>query len=171
MERTSPRQQYSVPLCCSRIQSRHIDSKNYCRTLSKMNYLTLSFPFDAPKPSHRLLGSLESISLGMHTNHMVPRCPSTSYSMYALRSITQELLLCARTVETAREIDKEKYEVTVISPRNHFLFTPLLPSTTVGTLEFRWFLGISGKLPPIMFSLFLLRSNSVRVVSAWPCDT
>lgn len=41
------------------------------------------------------------------------------------------------TVETAREVDKEKYEVTVISPRNHFLFTPLLPSTTVGTLEFR----------------------------------
>lgn len=29
------------------------------------------------------------------------------------------------------------YEVVVVSPRNHFLFTPLLPSTTVGTLEFR----------------------------------
>jgi len=25
----------------------------------------------------------------------------------------------------------------VCSPRNHFLFTPLLPSTAVGTLEFR----------------------------------
>ena len=25
----------------------------------------------------------------------------------------------------------------MISPRNHFLFTPLLPSTTVGTLEYR----------------------------------
>jgi NADH dehydrogenase FAD-containing subunit len=25
----------------------------------------------------------------------------------------------------------------VVSPRNHFLFTPLLPSTAVGTLEFR----------------------------------
>lgn len=25
----------------------------------------------------------------------------------------------------------------IVSPRNHFLFTPLLPSTTVGTLEFR----------------------------------
>lgn len=37
----------------------------------------------------------------------------------------------------AREIDKQKYDVTVVSPRNHFLFTPLLPSTTVGTLEFR----------------------------------
>ena len=29
------------------------------------------------------------------------------------------------------------YAITVVSPRNHFLFTPLLPSTTVGTLEFR----------------------------------
>jgi len=29
------------------------------------------------------------------------------------------------------------YHVIVVSPRNHFLFTPLLPSTTVGTIEFR----------------------------------
>ena len=29
------------------------------------------------------------------------------------------------------------YNVIVVSPRNHFLFTPLLCSTTVGTLEFR----------------------------------
>jgi NADH:ubiquinone reductase (non-electrogenic) len=29
------------------------------------------------------------------------------------------------------------YDITVISERNHFLFTPLLPSTTVGTIEFR----------------------------------
>ena len=27
--------------------------------------------------------------------------------------------------------------LTVVSPSNHFLFTPLLPSTAVGTLEFR----------------------------------
>ena len=32
---------------------------------------------------------------------------------------------------------KDDYDITVISPRNHFLFTPLLPSTTVGTIEFR----------------------------------
>lgn len=32
---------------------------------------------------------------------------------------------------------KDDYFITVVSPRNHFLFTPLLPSTTVGTLEFR----------------------------------
>jgi len=36
-----------------------------------------------------------------------------------------------------KNIDRKKYDVAVISPSNHFLFTPLLPSTTVGTLEFR----------------------------------
>lgn len=29
------------------------------------------------------------------------------------------------------------FDITVVSPRNYFLFTPLLPSTTVGTIEFR----------------------------------
>jgi NADH:ubiquinone reductase (non-electrogenic) len=36
-----------------------------------------------------------------------------------------------------KHIDVRRHDVTVISPRNHFLFTPLLPSTTVGTVEFR----------------------------------
>ena len=37
----------------------------------------------------------------------------------------------------AKDLDKCQFDVTIISPRNHFLFTPLLPSTSVGTLEFR----------------------------------
>src|SRR4030095_1710230 len=36
-----------------------------------------------------------------------------------------------------KELDNRLYEITVVSPRNHFLFTPLLPATTVGTVEFR----------------------------------
>ncbi|MBI2340574.1 MAG: FAD-dependent oxidoreductase [Deltaproteobacteria bacterium] len=36
-----------------------------------------------------------------------------------------------------KNIDTNFYKVIVVSPRNHFLFTPLLPSTTVGTIEFR----------------------------------
>ncbi|MGH2567756.1 MAG: FAD-dependent oxidoreductase [Bacteroidota bacterium] len=36
-----------------------------------------------------------------------------------------------------KKIDVRLFDVTVVSPRNHFLFTPLLPSTTVGTIEFR----------------------------------
>jgi NADH:ubiquinone reductase (non-electrogenic) len=37
----------------------------------------------------------------------------------------------------ARDLDVSKYDLTVISPRNHMVFTPLLASTTVGTLDFR----------------------------------
>ncbi|GMI36237.1 hypothetical protein TeGR_g3456 [Tetraparma gracilis] len=37
----------------------------------------------------------------------------------------------------ARALASAEHPVTIISPSNHFLFTPLLPSTTVGTLEFR----------------------------------
>jgi len=36
-----------------------------------------------------------------------------------------------------KHVNKQMYDVAVISTRNHFLFTPLLASTTVGTLEFR----------------------------------
>ena len=36
-----------------------------------------------------------------------------------------------------KKVDVKQFDVTIVSPRNHFLFTPLLPSTTVGTVEFR----------------------------------
>ncbi|KAG2429690.1 hypothetical protein HYH02_013948 [Chlamydomonas schloesseri] len=36
-----------------------------------------------------------------------------------------------------KSIDTDIYDVVVVSPRNHFLFTPMLPSTAVGTVEFR----------------------------------
>ncbi|KAK8211652.1 pyridine nucleotide-disulfide oxidoreductase-domain-containing protein [Phyllosticta citricarpa] len=38
---------------------------------------------------------------------------------------------------TARRLDPKKYQVVVVSPRSYFVFTPLLASTSVGTLEFR----------------------------------
>lgn len=34
-------------------------------------------------------------------------------------------------------IDTDTFDVVVVSPRNHFVFTPMLPSTAVGTVEFR----------------------------------
>ncbi|KAI8576378.1 hypothetical protein K450DRAFT_274731 [Umbelopsis ramanniana AG] len=36
-----------------------------------------------------------------------------------------------------KDLSRKDYEVTVVSPRNYFVFTPLLASTSVGTLEFR----------------------------------
>ncbi|GLC44559.1 hypothetical protein PLESTB_000059900 [Pleodorina starrii] len=35
----------------------------------------------------------------------------------------------------AHDIDPKLYDITMITPRNHMVFTPLLASTTVGTLE------------------------------------
>ncbi|XP_035211274.1 internal alternative NAD(P)H-ubiquinone oxidoreductase A1, mitochondrial-like [Stegodyphus dumicola] len=36
-----------------------------------------------------------------------------------------------------KEINRKLFDIKIVTPRNHFLFTPLLCSTTVGTLEFR----------------------------------
>jgi NADH dehydrogenase len=41
------------------------------------------------------------------------------------------------SVALLKQLHPGDYHVTVISPSNHFLFTPMLPSATVGTLELR----------------------------------
>lgn len=41
------------------------------------------------------------------------------------------------SVALLKGINPDNYHVTVISPSNYFLYTPLLPSATVGTLEVR----------------------------------
>jgi NADH dehydrogenase len=40
-------------------------------------------------------------------------------------------------ISVLKNLDKNKYNVTLVSDNNYFLFTPLLPSATVGTLELR----------------------------------
>jgi NADH:quinone reductase (non-electrogenic) len=41
------------------------------------------------------------------------------------------------SVSMLKKLDTENYNVVVISPRNYFLFTPLLPSCTTGLIEHR----------------------------------
>ncbi|KAJ2691566.1 NADH:ubiquinone oxidoreductase, partial [Coemansia spiralis] len=41
------------------------------------------------------------------------------------------------TTTILKNLDAERFSVVVVSPRNYFLFTPLLPSCTVGTTESR----------------------------------
>ncbi|KAI2619198.1 pyridine nucleotide-disulfide oxidoreductase-domain-containing protein [Hypoxylon sp. NC1633] len=41
------------------------------------------------------------------------------------------------SVALLKQLNPDDYHVTVISPKNYFLFTPMLPSATVGTLEMR----------------------------------
>ncbi|KAI9492562.1 hypothetical protein BDB00DRAFT_430624 [Zychaea mexicana] len=58
-----------------------------------------------------------------------------------------------------KAIDTEQYNVVVVSPRNYFLFTPLLPSCTVGTIDVR------SLVEPIRF-ITRHKSRQVRVVEA-----
>jgi NADH dehydrogenase FAD-containing subunit len=37
----------------------------------------------------------------------------------------------------AKKLDKNKFDVRIVSPANHFLFTPMLPGSAVGSVEFR----------------------------------
>lgn len=41
------------------------------------------------------------------------------------------------TIALIKQLRAEDYHVVVVSPSNYFLFTPMLPSATVGTLELR----------------------------------
>lgn len=41
------------------------------------------------------------------------------------------------SVSLLKNLDTTLYNVVVVSPRNYFLFTPLLPSTPVGTIELK----------------------------------
>jgi len=53
-----------------------------------------------------------------------------------------------------RKIDTKAYRVTAVSPRNHFLFTPLLTGTTVGSVGFRSIIEpLRGARKDLAFSL------------------
>lgn len=45
--------------------------------------------------------------------------------------------LCGEVLDRVFQIRDRRYEVVVVSPRNYFLMTPLLPGITVGTVEVR----------------------------------
>jgi NADH dehydrogenase FAD-containing subunit len=36
-----------------------------------------------------------------------------------------------------KNVDTDKYDVTVVSPRNYFVFTPMLAGASVGTVDFK----------------------------------
>ena len=66
------------------------------------------------------------------------------------------------SLSLVKRIDLSSYKIAIISPRNHFLFTPLLPSTTVGTIEFR------SIIEPIRTSINEIRYYQAECVSIDP---
>ncbi|XP_022103893.1 probable NADH dehydrogenase [Acanthaster planci] len=88
-----------------------------------------------PSSSHRLQHPVKIIA-----RHVIYRYASQSASSVSGVSERQKLVILGTgwsSYSVLKNINKTLYDVIVVSPRNHFLFTPLLASTTVGTLEFR----------------------------------
>ncbi|MBM4097578.1 MAG: hypothetical protein FJ261_12470 [Planctomycetes bacterium] len=72
---------------------------------------------------------------------LIPPRPGKHIHVIGVPGISKPRLLVLGTgfgaFSLLSRISPRAFDVTVVSPRNHFVFTPLLPSTTVGTVEFR----------------------------------
>lgn len=66
-------------------------------------------------------------------------------------------------VSLLQELDTTLYNVIIVSPRNYFLFTPLLPSTPVGTIN------VKSIVEPIR-SIIRRTKGSVVYYEAWATD-
>lgn len=67
------------------------------------------------------------------------------------------------SVSLLQELDTTLYNVIIVSPRNYFLFTPLLPSTPVGTVN------VKSIVEPIR-SIIRRTKGSVVYYEAWATD-
>ncbi|CAK9164193.1 unnamed protein product [Ilex paraguariensis] len=67
-----------------------------------------------------------------------------------------------------KDIDTKVYDVVCVSPTNHMVFTPLLASTCVGTLEFRSVAEPIGRIQPAVSrepgSYFFLGKFHIKVL-------
>ena len=115
---------------------------------------------------------------------MIPLQPRLSLAVCPAPHVTFCRLLSSKTrvlvlgsgwagFRVARDLDKSRHEVTVISPRNHFLFTPLLLVTCLAMLT-PWLLA--QVLAPLLLSLLSLlvlgfkiwfRSTQVKLACDW----
>ena len=60
------------------------------------------------------------------------------------------------SVSLLKTLDPGEYHVTVVSPENYFLFTPMLPSATVGTL------GLRSLVEPVRVIVRRIRGHFLR---------
>ncbi|RFU32889.1 hypothetical protein B7463_g3454, partial [Scytalidium lignicola] len=63
------------------------------------------------------------------------------------------------SVALLKSLNPGDYHVTLVSPTNYFLFTPMLPSATVGTLEFR------SLVEPIRRVITAIRGHFIRATA------
>ncbi|PKI58471.1 hypothetical protein CRG98_021156 [Punica granatum] len=65
-------------------------------------------------------------------------------------------------------LDTSLYDIVCVSPRNHMVFTPLLASTCVGTLEFRSVAEPIGRIQPAVRCETV--TDGVNTITPWKFD-
>lgn len=91
----------------------------------------LIVPFDSINPT---IGGPENLPILKHA------LDSYDSDSKIIESSKKKLVILGcgwGSVSLIGQLNKDDYDVTVISPTNYFLFTPLLPSATVGTLDIK----------------------------------
>ncbi|KAK2813393.1 External alternative NADH-ubiquinone oxidoreductase mitochondrial [Emmonsiellopsis sp. PD_5] len=132
---------YALPLRQSPLSQQSLQ-KSFRRA-----YADAPAPTPAPKPKRRFRFFRWMFRLTLLS--IVGGAGALGYSIYSLRhpeeqyepDPTKKTLVILGTgwgsVSFLKRLDTENYNVVVISPRNFFLFTPLLPSCTTGLIEHR----------------------------------
>ncbi|KAJ3312530.1 NADH:ubiquinone oxidoreductase [Blyttiomyces sp. JEL0837] len=94
--------------------------------------------FNGLKWAGRILGAAAIVGAGyVGVEIYASRHPPAQFSWDSSKKTMVILGTGWGSTSLLKELDTENYNVIVISPRAYFLFTPLLPSCTVGTLELR----------------------------------
>lgn len=57
--------------------------------------------------------------------------------MLPLNALRPVLVILPVLFSTTVLLNRDRYDITVVSPRNYFLYTPLLPAVASGTVEER----------------------------------
>ncbi|GLI68456.1 hypothetical protein VaNZ11_012878 [Volvox africanus] len=99
----------------------------------------------------------------------IPKAAPAAEDQLPLRTGRPRLVILGTGWAAARlahDIDPKLYDITVVSPRNHMVFTPLLASTTVGTLEPRSVAVHMNDIQPALSS----PSNSLFIAEAQAVD-
>ncbi|SCU89966.1 LADA_0F00870g1_1 [Lachancea dasiensis] len=109
----------------------------------------------AGKPKASLLRKIGKYTLLSALGSLVAGTGYVSYKLYKEKNPSPQLPQAATfdngsprktlvilgsgwgSVSLLKSLDTTLYNVVVVSPRNYFLFTPLLPSTPVGTIELK----------------------------------
>lgn len=87
----------------------------------------------------------------MNNRHPLPKPKVTTVSEMSLLVLGSGWAGFELVRRVRKSMTKKCLEITMVSPRNYFVFTPLLASTTVGTLEYRAIVESIRTIPDVHF--------------------